>query len=1037
MHSKWKQAYHFDEYFASLPFPPGPSSELSARRFQRWKSSPAFTKDEQRLSQFLAQWQANEEDLNAVLSDGETILAEAPWEAELKAAFETEGHGEPKGIDGYLHLVWPLISRYRDRMAKELAALAQRRPGIVESELVLAAMLETALAKLRRQLQRALVLETNIARVEGRLSGATPADRFENFVQSLRSPSTRLSILQEYPLLARDCVRILSQWLDANTEFLHRYEQDAATLAVFFGLSNLGSLQRLTGNAGDAHRNGRSVCILDFSSGAKLVYKPRSLSADAGFQTFLEWINGRGQSPKLRTYRVLDRGDHGWAEFVPFAPCQSEEELKDFYRRQGSLVALLYALGTTDMHLENVIASGAHPVVIDLETIFHPRFRGLGNLDFAEDIANERFFDSVMSIGLLPSPVRGGGRTIDKSGLGATRNMEAPAEVDGLEGIGTDEVKVGKVPGRVGEIFSQPSLSGTSPDVHRYREQVQEGFSKTYRMLAASKADLLAPEGPLEKFRHVTIRAVLRPSATYAALLTERTHPKLLRQGFSRELLFSQIWEEVNRTEAYAIVTGSERAQLWRGDIPYFTTKPGSYDLRGGDELHMEGALSRSGFDVARDRIARLGPQDEAYQSWLIDAAFSSTDIVGTFTQRQKPYRHAESFLEAAVIIGERLAETAVRKNGTATWPCLVYDSGGADGELGSYRVGIADYGLYRGHAGIALFLAQLGMVSGKAEFSELARESIATMLKQRDRWEGSIAPGAYTGLAGHIYFFTQVGALWGDEAMLDEAESLLPKLRSLLEKDEIHDMISGSAGTIPVLLGLAALRPKSDARALAILAGDRLLETSELKGTTPPMITWSSLSMPRGFSHGASGIAFALSELAAATGEEKYQKGAEAALAYERTLLASGDWSDVPGDGERNWWCHGAPGIAMGRLLVWNRTKDNRHLEEAKAALAAAHRDPAMRSASILCHGDLGNLETFALGSALLRDSDLEKVLQESSRAILADFNRSGWATPLPAFLSEPGIMMGLAGIGHGFLRLADPKRVPSVLHLAPASNF
>ena len=34
---------------------------------------------------------------------------------------------------------------------------------------------------------------------------------------------------------------------------------------------------------------------------------------------------------------------------------------------------------------------------------------------------------------------------------------------------------------------------------------------------------------------------------------------------------------------------------------------------------------------------------------------------------------------------------------------------------------------------------------------------------------------------------------------------------------------------------------------------------------------------------------------------------------------------------------------------------------------------------------------------------------------------------------LSPPGLMVGLAGIGYGLLRLAYPEQVPSVLVLAP----
>ena len=37
---------------------------------------------------------------------------------------------------------------------------------------------------------------------------------------------------------------------------------------------------------------------------------------------------------------------------------------------------------------------------------------------------------------------------------------------------------------------------------------------------------------------------------------------------------------------------------------------------------------------------------------------------------------------------------------------------------------------------------------------------------------------------------------------------------------------------------------------------------------------------------------------------------------------------------------------------------------------------------------------------------------------------------------LASPGMMIGLAGIGHGLLRLACPERIPSVLVLAPPAQ-
>ncbi|HSN89572.1 MAG TPA: lanthionine synthetase LanC family protein, partial [Thermoanaerobaculia bacterium] len=44
----------------------------------------------------------------------------------------------------------------------------------------------------------------------------------------------------------------------------------------------------------------------------------------------------------------------------------------------------------------------------------------------------------------------------------------------------------------------------------------------------------------------------------------------------------------------------------------------------------------------------------------------------------------------------------------------------------------------------------------------------------------------------------------------------------------------------------------------------------------------------------------------------------------------------------------------------------------------------------------------------------------------------RQGWRCGVPLAVETPGLMTGLAGIGHGLLRLAHPGRIPSLLTLA-----
>src|SRR4026208_432660 len=72
--------------------------------------------------------------------------------------------------------------------------------------------------------------------------------------------------------------------------------------------------------------------------------------------------------------------------------------------------------------------------------------------------------------------------------------------------------------------------------------------------------------------------------------------------------------------------------------------------------------------------------------------------------------------------------------------------------------------------------------------------------------------------------------------------------------------------------------------------------------------------------SHGAAGFAYALASLSAATGREDFAAAAQECVDFEDSSFSSqrGNWPDLRVDGGEAWpcqWCHGAPGIGLGRI--------------------------------------------------------------------------------------------------------------------------
>jgi lantibiotic modifying enzyme len=80
-----------------------------------------------------------------------------------------------------------------------------------------------------------------------------------------------------------------------------------------------------------------------------------------------------------------------------------------------------------------------------------------------------------------------------------------------------------------------------------------------------------------------------------------------------------------------------------------------------------------------------------------------------------------------------------------------------------------------------------------------------------------------------------------------------------------------------------------------------------------------------------------------------------------------------------------------------------------------------------------LGNLELVLAAAQTWPGSSWAKEAQFLAGAILNSIRRDGWLCGNPLAVESPGLMTGLAGIGYGLLRCAEPSRVPSVLSLAP----
>lgn len=1054
-------------------------TRIIAKRLERWRNEPVFQANPEYLERYLSLYGLTEASLVYLLSQTpvelQTAYGETPqWLLDLDTAytdhtseqplfFLEEDHLAQLPVDAanlmrFLHLVEPVIRQGWRKLHQKLDVYFSTQPQAAifpALDYLLDSLVLNLTAKLIETVTRALLLEINIARMNDALEGETPEVRFRNFLLNLRDPQNAVAILEDYPVMARLVVNYTESWIETNFNMIQRLAEDWEMLQEVFGLKDAGQIAAVEGGAGDTHRGGESVHIFTFTSGAKLVYKPRSLNVDEHFQKLLAWFEERGSTFDFRLLKLLNRGTYGWVEYVNYQEASKQDDIFSFYMQQGGYLALLYLLHATDFHSENLIASGKHPVLVDLEALFHPMVWVPTNSD-VNLLVNRVLSNSVFSIGLLPrrmyvsDDLQDG---IEMSGLGGEGGQLTPHNIPTWEGLGTDEMRFIRKKVQLAASQNQPRLNGEVVKLLDYETPLIDGFSQMYQALMDHRDELLKEDSPLSAFGDDEVRHLVRETRSYALRLLESYHPNLLQDSLRRERFLGNVWVNLQYNPLIEPAIPHELNDLLAGDIPSFYTKPNSRDLlNSAGEVVAKDCFEQSGLDIVRKRLEEFNPKDLSRNLWFIRSSFTAL-IMGEDSGHFPSYAVTpteasatpDQLIEEAKKIGDYLVDmvlTDPTDTSNITWLGL---------RLMNERVWTLDAAgldFYNGLTGIAHFLAYLGDITGEKQYHDLALSALQTTRKAISMYldDEALASrvrftiGAFGELGGAIYTLAHFGKLYDMPELWEEAERIASRLQ--IEDDQVFDVISGTAGALMSLLALYDVYPSQKVLEIAKACGDHLLKNSiQTEDGVGWMTTEMSESPLSGFSHGVAGVGLSLLRLSAITGDERYKETARLALQYERSLFVpeKHNWLDLrniyPDQADENFmvaWCHGAPGIGIARLEAMEYLPDDpKMVEEVNAAIETTIQQGFGRNHCI-CHGDIGNLELLLNASIKLNDEQLRQNTYQIAEALLQTSVEHGWLCGVPLGVQTPGLMYGMAGIGYGLLRLAKPDHVPSLLAVA-----
>lgn len=525
------------------------------------------------------------------------------------------------------------------------------------------------------------------------------------------------ALLARYPVLARVLADVLAGWHAAAAELFGRLGSDHAALATAFSPgAPLGRLEEVSADAGDVHDFGRTVAVLRFGGGVRVVYKPRDLRVAAAYMEMVRALNDSGLSPPLSTRIVLLRPGYAWEEHVRAGPCGDEGQVERFYLRMGMLARLLALTGAADFTTDNVLACGEHPQPVDLETLVAPLVPPPAPLLPAVRAAEAVLAELPLRSGLLTAPVFGEpGRPPADLGALAAGERRSPFRQTvvrrGEDGQARLEAEYAEFPGN----SATPWLNGAPVHPSAYFAAVREGYRRMGQALRRVAAAWAAPDSPLGALADAPVRFLARDTHIYTRILQESLQPRRLRDGVARELCLERLWRA---RFSHPGVVAAEIGALRRLDVPIFTARPGSAALALGEHGHAPAFFGSAPLDGVRARLAALARRAPADEDDAIDAALFVVEPGWRAPLPPAAADPRQPWLELAMDAGDALLTAALPGTDDApVWVGCEYLPA-----HDWWRIAPLGDDVLTGAAGLAIVLAELARHTGAGRYARAAR---------------------------------------------------------------------------------------------------------------------------------------------------------------------------------------------------------------------------------------------------------------------------------------------------------------------------
>ncbi|MER2039732.1 MAG: type 2 lanthipeptide synthetase LanM family protein [Solibacillus sp.] len=853
--------------------------------------------------------------------------------------------------------------------------------------------------------QKPIVLELNIDREKGELSGESKEDRFKSFIDSFSSNSKLLSFYNKYIVLTRLLTDISLNYIKNAETLLKRIEENKDLLSSKFGITDF-VLEKVKMGQGDTHGRGNTVTELVFKDSTKIIYKPKNVKIHKVYKEFVDIFNKKENILEMQVTEALHLNDYTFEEFIEYKGCNNNNEVNDYYRRFGQLMGILYFLNGTDMHMENLISRGNQPIVVDLETLFQqPIPFDSRDYPIMKDV-RKILFGNVTSTMLLPVK-HGSGREddfgVDLSALDG-KASKLPRKVLQPVNLGTDEMKYDFKEVSSTDSNNIPFLKDPTDKVYYkdFTDEIFIGFKNVVLEVMRNKDEFLDGLWLKTLQEDILVRTIFRDTSQYGNILEHSNHPDLLMDMLDRDKVLENMWS-FGLSNKEVIYYEIEDMRI--NDIPIFFSNIKENNLLSSNLYPIEGERDYNSLTLVTDKINNIDND-------VLDKQLSVIKVALGLYPRTLPTKTAPlisdvqyeyDFIEEAKIIADFLIENiTIEDDKYVYWMSVVH---GLDVE---WEVGYLDNDFYDGIAGVYLFFESLYLETKIKKYKEYAKKIVNSLKMNFNKNTVGLSSG-YVGLI-HATAYIK------NRRVIREISEDLQTQFTYLENDHDDIPMDYLNGTPSLINSLLKIYQRDDDM-------DVLLQATKYAEKYMSLPVAEEMKSDLGFGHGYLSIALVFYRLWNITDNVRYCKSAEQYYSYFESSYEAEKESL-----ESNLsWCRGLLGVLIGQLEIYQITKGEKHLKIINELEEIIFKMNELNDDG-LCHGNIAYSEFFVKKYEYF-DSPTDFAHAKNIVQNVLNSAKEGFKLRKTDGFQSLGLFTGLSGIGYQLLRVNNPKKINSIL--------